>query len=128
MAELRGGIVIDDMVLGSLQRPTDQLGRQQPRILGAFGILNMAIKCGMAPPLEVPAAFWALDRGENGNSEAVVACPCGVEARVQVGCMKTCECDRRYFFAIESVVVFNSPKGKDPAATPAEPGEVGEPL
>jgi hypothetical protein len=126
MAELRG-VVVDDMVMGSLKRPTDQLGRQQPRILGAFGILSIGIGCGMPAPIQVPGEFWSLDVGENRCSVAVIACPCGSEARCEVGCTHRCGCERLYFFPIDTVVVFNSPKGREIDATPAEPGEVGEP-
>jgi hypothetical protein len=126
MAELRG-VVVDDMVMGSLKRPTDQLGRKQPRILGAFGILNVGIKCGMPAPIEVPAEFWSLDMGGNECSVAVIACPCGVEARCEAGCTYRCACERVYFFPIDTVVVFNSPKGREIEPTPAAPGEVGDP-
>lgn len=113
MTELVGGVNVDEMVLGSMVRPVDRLGRPQPRILGAFGIINAAISAGAQSPVPVPANFWALDANSEGNSVAVVACPCRSEPRVEAGCLASCGCGRYYFFAIDRVLVFNSPKGRD---------------
>lgn len=118
MAELKDGIVVDDMVLGSLSRPVDQLGRQQPRILGAFGILKAAMRSGGTPPVEVPGDYWSQDVGEEGYTVANVACPCGQTPSVEVGCLKVCECERAYFFPVDTVLVFNSPAPRPSAATP----------
>lgn len=116
--ELPGGLVADEMVLGSLRRPTDKLGRPQPRILGALGILSAGMACGGEAPITIPGSAWAVDVGEHGASVAVVACPCGVEPHVEIGCVGSCECERYYFFAVDKVLVFNSPVARKDAPTP----------
>src|SRR4051812_37320745 len=110
MTELRGGVTIRDEVYGSIQRPVDRLGRPQPRILGAIGILAVGVASGGTPPSEVPSDFWRMDVSEEGFSVAVIACPCGSEPVVEVGCLQSCECERYFYFAIDKVLVFNSPK------------------
>lgn len=109
MAELPGGIVIRDEVHGSLVRPVDRLGREQPRILGAYGILSVAMRSGGKAPVEVPPDYWSKDVNDEGFTAANVACPCGATPSIEVGCLKVCECERGYFFPLDKVLVFNSP-------------------
>lgn len=120
MAELHGGIVIRDEVLDSITKPHDQIGRKQPHILGSIGILMVGMRAGMPAPVEVPRTYWQREKNEEGYTTAVVRCPCGeANPHIEIGCVKKCQCERYYYYAVDKVLVFNSPKTKASATDDA---------
>lgn len=113
------GVQMRDEVYDSYVRPVDRIGRQQPRPIGSFGLLKVAIGAGLPAPIKIPAGAWSQDVNDEGYTEAVVACPCGEVPHVEVGCLKGCDCERFYWFALDEVMVFNSPVSRTDLPTPA---------
>lgn len=101
-----------DEVYDSIERPHDLLGRKQPHILGSFGVLKVAMQAGMPAPITVPSTKWQQGLNEDGFSQAEVMCPCGGCPKPEVGCVVGCECERYYYFAVDRVLVFNSPRAQ----------------
>lgn len=110
------------------EAPVDRLLRRQPRQVSIFTLLR-GIPGLHGRFSEIPEAFWALDVNADGFSEAVVACPCGQEPRVELGTVRQCACDRFFAFLGTVVMVANSPvrelQARPIAAdeVPAPPGD-----
>lgn len=117
MAELAGGRIIRDEVLASLGPSLDRLGRKAPKPLGALGIITVGISCGGPAPTEIPSDYWSQDLNDEGYTAATVACPCGESPCVEIGCLHGCTCERYFYFALDKVLVFNSPARPAVAST-----------
>jgi hypothetical protein len=104
-------IVFDPSVVTSFgpDAPTDLIGRRQFRRLGVMSFMR-SIPSFAAQWSRIPADYWQQDLGPDGYTVAVVACPCGEDARVQVGLSLEHACDRFYFFTGDEVRVANSPR------------------
>lgn len=97
---------------------TDLLDRRQPRRLVAARFFE-AVPGLMRQFGPIPPEFWTQDVNGDGYTEAVVACPCREEPRVEVGCLERCECERFYWYDGRQVSVGNGPKGRANAQTAA---------
>lgn len=97
---------------------TDLLGRRQPRRVVAARFFEV-VPALMGQFAAIPPEFWTQDVGGDGYTEAVIACPCREEPRVEVGCTEQCGCGRFYWYDGRQVSVGNSPKGRANAQTAA---------
>lgn len=91
----------------------DRAGRRQqdPKLLGHGPTLTVLCAQAGMPLAQVPQGFWSLDADLDGESVAVIACPCGEvhRARQLEGPTGGDECPRGYFFDGAAVWVLNSP-------------------
>jgi hypothetical protein len=115
----------------------DISGRKVPRRLGVLTIFRSMPWLWRAWS-KIPDVAWTLDVNDEGYSEAVIACPCGHQPRVEVGTIETCDddyaravaeaddpdavddaafrCPRSYLFLGEATYVANSPHRPPPVA------------
>lgn len=80
-----------------------------------FTLVGVAVTAGM-PSRTVPTEFWATDI-DDGETVAVVACPCGHEPRIPELKILKCECERFYFYGIGGVWSLNTPAGSQANAS-----------
>lgn len=87
------------------------LRRDGLHVLGPFALARLLMRAGVRHRI-VPREFWTESKVEYGP--AVVACPCGESAIVELASVPTrCEgCERFFFYDGTEVWAFNSP---DPA-------------
>jgi hypothetical protein len=97
-------------VYDTLTRSTDRIGRQNPRLVFNFATLARSIPGYLEQFSRIPDEFWQEDVTFERVSFAVIACPCGVEPRVEAGRTLQCTCERVFFFSGQAVMVANSPK------------------
>lgn len=115
MADETALVIRDVIAEGIAPSPDiDLTGRQVPRRhLGMMTFLRVFPACAVQFD-QIPGEFWTQDLGDDGYTEAVIACPCGMQPRVEIGCMEICACERAFLYAGTAVLVANSPKAKRP--------------
>lgn len=80
-------------------RARNALDQQYPRRLGVDSFLRIAhFGPALAEAFErsIPEQFWNLDTDEDGDTIAVIACPCGAEPSQSINRTVECECGRFY--------------------------------
>lgn len=113
-------LVIDPAILRAIE-PVDDLDRRMLAQMSMMTVLRTWVALGMTLTA-IPSEYWAQDVDDDGNTVAIVACPCGHTPSMKVGQARPCrapepcddeeaqwaECPRGYAFSGRTVLVANA--------------------